>query len=288
MVDTVAQPNTTAEWSVGNIDRQYLLTDEQIASFIVRGYHIIEPHQRPGLNEEIDHILSNMGHNPGNAIWEEVPQLQEIYGNPVVRGALGSILGHDCRMNPHRHWHNRPPSPHSQGWHQDGLNHRHHETRCVLAMYYPHDVTVEMGPTVVLPGSHLRNCPTDQMATYSNIKGQVAMTVKAGSIAVTHYDIWHGGSINRSKRTRHMLKFLFDRVSEPKLPSWNHDPDTAPEIAANKFTFEQPVPVGQSDGYKLGYLRNQMWQKMLGSEYKLRQGLPNWGTGNGKKKAAGY
>lgn len=274
-------------WITGKIETKYLLDDEQMMDFVMRGYHIIEPHQRAGLNEEIDGVLNGMARNPGNGIYDEVPQLQEIYAHPVVRGALASILGHDCTMNEHRHWHNRPPSPWSQGWHQDGANQRHHDTFCVLGMYYPHDVTIDMGPTVVLPGSHLRNCPTDQMATYGNIKGQVPIVVKGGSIAVTHYDIWHGGSINRSSRVRHMLKFLFNRVSKPKMPAWNHDAETAPALAARKFTFEQAVPVGQSDSYKQGGLRYEMWRNLLGTEYTMKRVSASFSDDNtsGKKKS---
>jgi hypothetical protein len=274
----------TGQWSVGQVDRSLLLNDEEVMNFIIKGFHVIEPHQRPGLNEEIDTILSNMAQNPGNGIYDQVPLLKEIYGHPKVRAALASILGHDCTMNDHRHWHSRPPSPNSQGWHQDGNNQRHHQTICVLAMYYPQDVTIDMGPTVVLPGSHLRNCPTDQMATYGNIRGQVALTVKAGSIAITHYDIWHGGSVNRSNRTRHMLKFLFNRKSVPKTPSWNHNPETAPELAARKFTFEQPVPVGQSDNYKSRELKQQMWASMLGTDYVERKAVASWSDENTGKK----
>ena len=251
-------------WSPQPVDTDDLLTDEQVMDFIVRGFMILEPNHRPGLNESIDKALNAMKRNPGNGIFEAVPQLQEIYGHPKVRGALVSLLGPDVKMNAHRHWHSRTPGPWSQGWHQDGLNERHHQIRCVLGMYYPHDVTLDMGPTVVLPGSHFRNAPTDRMATYCNIRGQVPVVVKAGSIAVTHYDIWHGGTVNRSARTRHMLKFLFNRVSEPEVPSWNHDPDSASELAARKLAFDVSAPCGQSDSYKQIALRNQMWKYLLG------------------------
>ena len=75
-----------------------------------------------------------------------------------------------------------------------------------MASYYPRDVTVEMGPTVIVPGTHFRNAPTDRMATYTNIRGQVPLVVKAGTIALTHYDLWHGTFANRSSVSRHMIK----------------------------------------------------------------------------------
>ena len=93
-------------------------------------------------------------------------------------------------MSGHRHCHINPVGSRSQSWHQDGVNQRHHQIRTVLAMYYPQDVSSDLGPTMVVPGTHFRNTPTDQMATYTNFRDQVALTVKAGTVAITHYDIW--------------------------------------------------------------------------------------------------
>jgi len=250
-------------WTPHPIEKQHLLTDDQVAKFIVEGYIMLTPDHRPGLNEAIDEQLTAKTQNPGNEIWEEVPLLAEVWGHPQVRGALASLLGHDVKMNAHRHWHNRGPGPWSQGWHQDSTNERHHRLKVVLALYYPHDVPLEMGPTVILPGSHFRNAPTDRMATYGNIRGQVPIAVKAGTIAITHYDIWHGGSVNRSNRVRHMLKFLFNRTSEPTGPAWNHDPVKGEAIANQHFGKWAPN-VGQSDSYKERTLRREMWNHMMG------------------------
>jgi hypothetical protein len=133
-------------------------------------------------------------------------------------------------------------------------------------MYYPHDVTIDMGPTVVMPGSHWRNLPTDRMATYGNLRGQVPLTVKAGSVAITHYDLWHGGSVNRSARMRHILKFLFSRGSEPTAPSWNHDAASGMRIAEQRFGI-WPRPLSQSDHYKQKWLRKECWSWMMGRSH---------------------
>lgn len=261
-----------------------LFTDEQVLDFIINGYALVQPNFPAGFNEEIDRTLTNMKGNPGDAILETVPALHDVYNHPMVRGALVSLMGEDFKMNAHRHWHCRYPGPWSQGWHQDSVNSRHHRIPVVLGMYYPHDVTLEMGPTVVVPGTQFRNCPTDRMATYGNIRGQVALAVKAGTVAITHYDIWHGGSINRSDRPRHMLKFLFNRVSEPTAPSWNHDPATAGALAANKLAFENPSRCSQSDNYKERVIRREVWTWLLGGT-KL-EGRPDFGKGHAKKAAA--
>lgn len=248
------------------IGREHLLDDEQVINFIIRGYHLVEPDLPEGLNEAICAELDALEDNPGDGILDAVPRLHDVYGHPAVRGALVSLLGADYQMHSHRHWHKRPGPCGYLYWHQDGTNQRHHETRTVLAMYYPHDVTPELGPTIIVPGTHFRNAPTDRMATYLNIRGQVPLTVKAGTVAITHYDLWHAAAANRTDRTRHMLKFLFFRGSEPTAPSWNHDPTEAAALTGRQMTFDPAVPCSQSDQYKQRALRRHMWRHMCGGE----------------------
>jgi hypothetical protein len=275
---TLQAPAIRKPWTAAPVPKEHLLSDDQVATFICRGYHLIEPDHRAGLNEEIDAQLTAMTQNPGDGILDAVPLLYEVYGHPMVRGALARLLGHDVAMSSHRHWHNRGPGPWSQGWHQDSTNVRHHQVRVVLGLYYPHDVALEHGPTVIMPGTHFRNAPTDRMASYGNLRGQVALTVKAGTVAITHYDIWHGGSINRSNRVRHMLKFLFNRTSEPTpgKPAWNHDPVEGPKIAGQRFG-EWPPFCGQSDHYKQSGIRWECWNHLLGKGAAKQAAAPKSG-----------
>lgn len=246
-------------------DKPYLLTDEEIITFIIRGYHIVEADFPKGFNASIYEELEQLNvqsNNPGDAILDRVPKLYQVYDHPKVRGALVSLLGEDFQMNNHRHCHVNPPGTRSQSWHQDGVNQRHHQIRTVLAMYYPQDVTPNLGPTVLMPGTHFRNAPTDRMATYANFREQVVLTVKAGTVAITHYDIWHAASANRGNRTRYMLKFLFSRGSDPKAPSWNHDSEKA--TALMRRFGERACACSQSDHYKERGLRRQMWDHLIG------------------------
>src|SRR5206468_1954987 len=96
--------------------------------------------------------------------------------------------------------------------------------------------------------------PTDRMATYANFREQVALTVPAGTVAITHYDIWHAASANRGERNRYMLKFLFSRAGEPEAPSWRHYPERAVSLR-HRLTFEKACACSQSDHYKERGLR---------------------------------
>ena len=249
-------------------DKPYRLTDDEIITFIVRGYHIVETDFPEGFNESIYEALEQITDNPGDAILDRVPKLYQVYDHPKVRGALVSLLGEDVQMNGHRHCHINPPGSRSQSWHQDSTNQRHHQIRTVLAMYYPQDVTPELGPTVIMPGTHFRNAPTDRMATYANLREQVVLNVKAGTVAITHYDIWHAAATNRATQTRYMLKFLFSRVSEPKAPSWNHDPAHVAS-ALSRLSSERACACSQSDHYKERGLRRRMWNHLIGKGGKI-------------------
>ena len=257
------------------IDAQYLLTDVDVARFLVNGYYIVEPDLPSGLNERIACQLDALSANPGDAITEALPELWQVLEHPHVRGALISLLGEDYTVNSHRHWHCKQPESGSMQWHQDGTNNRKTQIDRLLGLYYPHTITAEMGPTVVVPGTQFRNAPTDRMSTYSNIRGQVPLTVPAGTVAFTHYDLWHGTASNSSGVKRHMIKFLFNRASQNTAPSWNHDPDALnrprdwdardkAQDAVNILSFGNPLGVSQSDHYKERTIRQACWQEMLG------------------------
>lgn len=251
-----------------------LLSDEEVLRFVVRGYHLVQPDLPAELHARIYSACSQLSQNPGNGIYDAIPELREVYEHPNVRGALASLLGSDYRMNAHRHLHTTPANHlFSQGWHQDGTNVRHHQVRTVLAMYYPQEVTPENGPTVILPASHFRNAPTDRMASYANIRGQLFLNVPAGTVAIVHYDIWHAGTLNRSANPRHMLKFLFDRRSEPLEPSWNHAPNFSPDLVQSQIMEMAGPPLGYcSDFYKEWQLRREMWDWLCGKSQNLAAG----------------
>src|SRR5207248_6788306 len=137
-------------WRLPVSDGYALLDDDAVKQFLIQGYLLVETEFPPSFHQEvcrrIDEVLG-AGGNPGNAILERVPALAEVYAQPAVRGALVSLLGPEMTMHPHRHCHSLPPGAGGQQWHQDDVNRRHHQVWRVLAMYYPQDVTLEMGPT---------------------------------------------------------------------------------------------------------------------------------------------
>ena len=255
------------------MDSTYLMTDIDVAKFVVNGYHLLELDLPDGLNEHIAEQLDNLDSNPGDAITDVVPELWQVLDHPAVQGALLSLLGEDYEVQSHRHWHCKQPGSGHMNWHQDSTNNRDIHINRFLGLYYPTDITPDMGPTVIVPGTQFRNAPTDRMSTYTNIRGQVPLVVKAGTMAFTHYDLWHGTAANSSSIKRHMIKFLFRRTKDNAAPTWSHDPEALNhptdwngkrEDAHNILTFGNPIGVSQSDHYKERTIRRQCWNHLMG------------------------
>ncbi len=253
----------------------YRLTDAEMAKFLVGGYHIAKLDLPKGLNETIATKLEALDHNPGDAITDAVPELWQVLDHPQVTNIMTCLAGIGYEVLGHRHWHCKQAGTEYMHWHQDGTNNRDSHMNRFLGLYYPTDVSADMGPTVIVPGTHFRNAPTDRMASYYNIRGQIPVAVEAGTIAFTHYDIWHGTAANRSNRKRHMIKFLFARTQPNTGPTWNHDPANLDqsldwnvrgqrEDVNNILTFGRSLEVGQTDRYKEGRIRRETWSYLMG------------------------
>lgn len=241
---------------------EHLLSDEEVASFCARGYHIIKERAERELNEVIDRKATALKANPGDGILDAVPELLHVFNRPAVRGPLVSLLGEDMQMDGHRHCHTRQPTPFSHNWHTDWYEHERGRSDIfrLLALYYPQDVTDEMGPTVIVPGTHVRGAANQALETFANIRKQIPLSMPAGTIVLTHPNIWHGVGPNRSARCRHMLKFVFDRKSPPTTPSWKHDP-----AAITRCLNERVTAVSANDHTREVKLRRKMWDYLNGN-----------------------
>ena len=203
------------------------LTDEQMRDFIRNGYVAVKTGHPREFHQDIwnqtDALFEEDG-NPGNNLMARIPAIRQILDDPAVDGALAGVLGNNYFVHPHRHCHYRPPHSEGQQIHRDSFTRRRHRTRWLLAMYYPQDTTVEMGPTGVLPGTHYYNWlvgPIGLNMRLDTTEGEVPVVVEAGTVLMVHYDLWHRGMGNTTDKKRFMMKFMFARIEEPREPSWN-------------------------------------------------------------------
>ena len=203
------------------IDTTYLLSDKQMRDFIVNGYVIVKTDLARNFHDEIykatNTVFEKEG-NPGNNLLPRIPEIQRVFEDQTVRGALTSLLGADYYMQPHRHPHINPPKSKRQNLHQDGGKRWSHRTRRLLVFYYPQDTPEELGPTSIVPGSHYYCTPEG-----GKIRGEVPLSGESGTVTIANYDLWHRAMPNRTDMPRYMMKFLSARMSEPDSPSWNTD-----------------------------------------------------------------
>ena len=217
-----------------------LFTDEQMRAFLTNGFVVIKPDLPRSLHDTIYQKLDQaveMDGNPGNNLLPRVPEIQEVYDHPTVRGALTSVIGPNYMMHPHRHPHTNRPGSSGGGWHKDSYwgygKVRNHRCWWAMGLYFPQDTPVEIGPTAVIPGSSYY---LSRQNDVSEIK--FPATGEAGTMIIIHYDIWHQATANETDKTRYMLKFEFTRMNPPTLPSWNNE-DTEWQSPSNSSLLNQ-------------------------------------------------
>lgn len=199
------------------------LTDEQMRDFIVNGYVKVKTDVPPSFHENIRQQLDVMFEetgNLGNNVLPLIPEIQEIFDHPIVHGAMQGVLGENYAMHSHRYCHFNQQGSEGQNFHKDSYEGdeqiRRHRCRWTMAFYYPQDVTADMGPTAVLPGSQYY-----ETGESAHKQPDLALIGEAGTVTIVHYDLWHRAMPNSSDKRRYMLKFLFIRLDEPQTPTWN-------------------------------------------------------------------
>ena len=202
------------------MEKKFLLNDQEMRKFIINGYHVVKTSLSLSFHQKVYRQTLDLIQNerpPGNNLLPKIPILADVFTDPVVAGALVSILGPNYVMHPHRACHYHPPQSQEQAWHKDysiGGNLRCHRGRMAMAFYYPQDVSENMGPTAIQPG-------TQYYQQYNQMVEGLPLCGDAGTVTIVHYDLWHKATENRSEKIRVMLKFLFCRMEEPQQPSWN-------------------------------------------------------------------
>ncbi len=228
-----------------------LLTDAQMRHFIVNGFVTVTTTLPQEYHDDVFDktvaVFDKEG-NPGNNLLPRIPEIQRVFDDANVKGALTSLLGPDYYMQPHRHPHYNPPGSKGQGLHQDGGKRWSHHTRRLLAFYYPQDTPVERGPTGVVPISHYFSTQEG-----SQVAPEQPVTGKAGTVAFANYDLWHRAMPNQTDNRRYMMKFLYARMTEPQEPTW-----------ANKDTeWANGTALGPAEHQEMF---NHLWNWHLGSK----------------------
>ncbi len=226
--------------------------------------------------------------DPGT-LWSKAYPAESIIGRmlrlPTVAGAIQSLVGKGCVVDHHFLHITFPPRytagriKKAQHTHQDSTI----DTRQAFdlqIMYFPHEVTLEMGGTRFVPGSHLRIVSEAAISRYHNILGQQHMVCPAGTLLFLHHGIWHGGGSNRSAQERYMLKIrLCPQERQTRLwdtgdllpdhkqqrPTFWIDPKRVPDPVQQILM--QPEPWFELDTGRLELMnRVRFWRYLLGDD----------------------
>ncbi|MEU9064595.1 phytanoyl-CoA dioxygenase family protein [Streptomyces sp. NPDC048430] len=244
-----------------------LLSSVQMAQFVARGSLRLDAVVPAELNAEAMATVTLGPHVPyGTPLSKAYPDdslARKLLDVPEVAGALRSLVGPDPTVD-HDAVHIREPrGGAAQSLHADAIIDVRPDAFDVQLMYYPQEVTLEMGGTLSVPGSHLRRVNETDTGRYQNLLGQDRLVCPAGTVVFVHHGIWHGGRRNESDTARYMFKIRFNpTVRQQRL--WDTTDLDAPEVlAALGETFPW---YEQATGRLELYNRSLLWRELTGDD----------------------
>lgn len=259
------------------LDKKYLLNSNQMATFVAKGFLRFDELIPQEINEAVmaeinaGTIKAAPAGTPLSQCYPEPSALGHMLRMPEVQGVIQSLVGPDPLFDHHAIHVRQPNEDSAQGMHGDSII----DTRMhfdVQLMYFPHDVPLDMGGTLVVPGSHFRRINEMDIARYQNFVGQVPMVCKAGSLLALHHGIWHCGRQNKTNRVRYMYKIrLNPRVRQLLL--WNTDDLTA-ESKQHKAIFTRDTMMTEDVQTILG--RQEPWFEDASGRLEIVNRIKLW------------
>ncbi len=148
-------------------------------------------------------------HEPSTIFLEEW-FLRDVLLNPELVGAMRSLLGPHVKLPVLASHHGTQCPQPAQGWHHDADRVFGPELHFVEVFYFPQDTPVELGPTELVPGTHIRH--TARRAE----DGGVFSDGPAGTLGIHHQSILHRRGASTASGIRHMLKYNYWRTTAPR------------------------------------------------------------------------
>ncbi|HLG79129.1 MAG TPA: phytanoyl-CoA dioxygenase family protein [Ktedonobacteraceae bacterium] len=248
---------------MSNVERQHLLTASQMARFVTDGYLQLDELVPREHNEAVLADEKRLPH-AGYTFWQESDALRAVFELPQVKGAVQSFVG----VNPiydHSYLHVVPAhQTRAQEWHADSVLDTRPFAFDVQAFYFTHDAPAEMGPTLILPGSHLRKVNTASIGRYKNIVGQRQLVARAGTIVFMHHGIWHCAQPNHTDQIRYVFKLRL-RPGQQQRNLFNTEGYQDPEVAG---IIQRGYYAWQGNEDRLDHIqRAKFWRYVTGDDH---------------------
>ena len=150
-------------------DIQPTLDDDAVMGFVANGYVVLDAVVDAAFNRR----CGDAPPGPAKELVGSPDFIREVLLHPEVAGAVRSLLGEDFLVPTGGHHHLFEDPFVGQEWHSDGISGLGYEVTEIQCYYYPQDVDLEDGPTIILPGTHCRSVNRDAIAHYGDIVGQL-------------------------------------------------------------------------------------------------------------------
>ncbi len=205
------------------------LPDSQVLEFCRSGHLMLEGVVPDEINRKTVAWLDEMqasGLGRSEAVklldedWFSTFEMHNAQASGALRSLLGANYGEPDWLTFFRGEGKQP----SGQWHIDGGSTFSPRTSLVKWFYHPTEVTVDMGPTEFVRGSHHAFNQVRFMAHYGSIRGCWKASAPAGSIYLTAYPLWHRRAASTRDAIRYMLTTSIHRNTSP-IRDWVREPD---------------------------------------------------------------
>lgn len=208
--------------------KQFKLNAVQMAQFVTDGYLVLDQVVPDEWNQKV-YEEQRRNDIPGYQYWNESKYIRDVFDLPQVKGAIQSLVG-DEPVYDHSFLHTVPGNRlKAQEWHGDSIIDTRPLGFDIQIFYFSHDAPKETGPTLVLPGSHLRRINTLSIGRYKNIVGQKQLAAKAGTMVFWHHGLWHCAQPNFTDNTRYVFKLRL-RPDRPQRGLFDTEGYNSPEV----------------------------------------------------------
>jgi hypothetical protein len=245
-----------------------LLTSVQMAHFVAHGSLRMDAVVPDEMNQQAIEVLKAgvpavpYG-TPLSETFEDGSFVDRLVKLPEIAGAIHSLVGPEPTVDHHAVHIRKAHEGEAQNLHGDAIIDVRPDAFDMQLMYYPQEVTLEMGGTLSVPGSHLRRTNETDTGRYQNLRGQTRLTCPAGTVVFLHHGIWHGGRRNDSDIDRYMFKIRFNpTVRQVRL--WNTE-DLYDDAVAAELNTSFPWYESATGRLEI-YNRVKLWQALSGDD----------------------